>query len=112
MHFACCRRLLTVGPRRTHCGPQVNRPLPLLSVPALADQHISSGSKGGAAKLSAHQKEEFGFGAEDEGDHGIVVVGASVIPLTAAQRQELGEPQQQRLPSGLLFWLACRLRRS
>ncbi len=40
-----------------------------------ADQRVSQGK---------------GSGGEEEGDRGLVVVGASVVPLTLAQRQELG----------------------
>lgn len=77
---------------------------PTCRLSTIADQHISGSGKGAAAKLSAHQKEEFGF--EDEGDHGIVVVGASVVPLTAAQREELGEPWQQQTISLTMSLLA------
>lgn len=82
-----------------------------------ADQRISAAGKGAAAKLSTHQKEEYGLGFDDDGDHGIVVVGASVVPLTAAQREELGEPAaggsgipvglQQRCREALLRRAAC-----
>ncbi|KAL4452779.1 hypothetical protein ABPG75_008441 [Micractinium tetrahymenae] len=68
----------------------------------ISDQHISGPGKGGAAKLSAHQKEELGFGLEDDSDHGIVVVGASVVPLTAAQREELENEVEEEAQEELM----------
>lgn len=50
-------------------------PPPAPRVPIAADQRVSQGK---------------GSGGEEEGDKGLVVVGASVVPLTLAQREELG----------------------
>lgn len=50
-------------------------PPPASRVAIAADQRVSQGK---------------GSGGEEEGDKGLVVVGASVVPLTLAQREELG----------------------
>ena len=56
---------------------------------AAADQRISvGGHRAGAGSGLQQQQKQQADGLEDRG---IVVVGASVIPLTLAQREQLGE---------------------
>lgn len=64
----------------------------------VSDQRISTGGKRAGPTLQSKGKAGAAADGElvGEGDHGIVVVGASVIPLTAAQREELeGEVEEE-----------------
>ncbi|PRW61178.1 FG-GAP repeat-containing isoform B [Chlorella sorokiniana] len=63
----------------------------------ISDQRVSQG-KGG--------------GGEEEGDKGLVVVGASVVPLTLAQRQELENEVEQEVREEMLARFRAHGRKS
>ena len=68
---------------------------------ACADQRSTAPAAKTASQLHPHQ----GAGGTGGDGHGIVVVGASVVPLTAAQREELGAFGVAASNAGSPWWL-------
>lgn len=88
-----CRRCGCPGPvPPAAANPALPLPAPPRpSLPLRADQRVSQGKTGAAPD-------------PDAGDKGIVVVGASVVPLTLAQREELGALLGWRAAGGRAAW--------